>query len=239
MNMKLVLSVILLGVIPQIPGESKHKSHHHAISPVDAARQALVQKQQHLELLNYLIQARGYKSYLEIGVADGNNFRGIAIERKVGVDPGSSGPNIYQMTSDDFFQTNRETFDIVFIDGLHWWDQVLRDVENALNCLNPGGVIVMHDCMPQTEEQQFREIPAGAWNGDVWKAAAYIRMHADNVHFCVIDMDWGCGILTPNSTQQLYTPARPIEMMDWDFYQKNKKELLNVKSLGEWLKETR
>lgn len=94
----------------------------------------------------------------------------------------------------------------------------------------------MHDCMPTTEAGQSRTIiPGGAWNGDVWKAAAYIRMHLPKVYFCVLDMDWGCGILTPNSTQQLY-PAAPIESMDWNYYVKNKIQLLNVMSLEQWVK---
>lgn len=197
-------------------------------------KRALLRNRQHIDLINYLISERGYKSYLEIGTADGENFKAVIAEHKIGVDPAPANPSILGMTSDAFFGQNREKFDLIFIDGLHLREQVLKDVENAMNCLNSGGIIVMHDCMPNTEEQQSRFSKPGAWNGDVWKAAAYIRMHFDHVHFCVLDMDWGCGLLTPNSTQKLF-PALPIEQMDWSFYATNKASLLNVISVEQWL----
>ena len=52
------------------------------------------------------------------------------------------------MTSDEFFELNNEKFDFVFVDGLEH-DQVRRDVENALRCLNPGGYIALHDMLPR------------------------------------------------------------------------------------------
>ena len=68
----------------------------------------------------------------------------------------------------------------------------------------------------------------------VWKVAAYIRMHFQNVHFCVLDMDWGCGILTPHATQDLY-PSIPFEQMDWDYYITNRQQLLNIITVKEWI----
>lgn len=198
------------------------------------ARSALLKNRRRTDLINYLIAIKEYKTYLEIGVAGGDNLFEIRIPHKVGVDPGIHSPAHFHLTSDEFFAKNKETFDIIFIDGLHHYEQVLKDINNSLNCLTPGGVIVMHDCLPQTEEQQNRKVIPGAWNGDVWKAAAYVRMHFSNVHFCVVDMDWGCGIITPNSSQKIF-PALPIENMDWKFYLKNRKKLLNVISLEKWL----
>jgi hypothetical protein len=100
---------------------------------------------------------------------------------------------------------------------LHLHEQVLKDVDNALACLNPEGIIILHDCMPDSQETQGRTPTCPiAWTGDVWKAAAYIRMHYENVDFCVLDMDWGCGVLTPNSTQRIF-PALLIEDMGWDY----------------------
>ncbi len=46
------------------------------------------------------------------------------------------------MTSDDFFrQYQGPPFDLIFIDGLHLSQQVLTDVKNALQWLNPGQVL--------------------------------------------------------------------------------------------------
>ncbi len=235
MSFKLILCVILACCLPHMQGECKpKKTNTPALTPSARAKQTLLKNRTRTDLINYLITQRGYKKYLEVGIANGDNLKLIIAEYKIGVDPSPASPATYHVTSDDFFKSNRETFDIIFIDGLHISEQVVRDVENSLACLNPGGVIVMHDCLPATEQAQSRIPCPGAWNGDVSKAAAYIRMHAENVHFCVLDMDHGCGIVTPNSTQKLY-PSYPIENMDWNYFVRNKVQLLNLISLDQWL----
>lgn len=236
-----ILAVFFICSTPFVKGEcrkkEKEKDRYDAyLERIGAygAKRALLVNRTRTDLINYLIEKNGYESYLEIGVASGDNLKLIKIPKKVGVDPSPSSPCEYHLTSDDFFNQNKETFDIIFIDGLHLHEQVLRDVDNALTCLNEGGVIVMHDCMPAQESWQSRTPVPGAWNGDVWKAAAYIRMHYDNVHFCVLDMDHGCGVLTPNSSQILY-PELPISQMTWDFFVRNRNALLNVLSVEYWI----
>lgn len=107
------------------------------------------------------------QSYLEIGVAYGNNFFPLRIPRKIAVDPafkftfikkmiwGSKnhcnfGAKYYRMTSDAFFSNigTSYNFDLIFLDGLHTYGQTLKDVHNSLGVLKKDGVIVMHDCNP-------------------------------------------------------------------------------------------
>ncbi len=73
-------------------------------------------------------------------------FSKIKIEKKIGVDPVSGGT--IRDTSDNFFKKNNKKFDIIFIDGLHEYDQVKKDINNSLLFLNDNGVIFLHDCMP-------------------------------------------------------------------------------------------
>lgn len=59
-------------------------------------------------------------------------------------------PNVtqYKMLSDAAFgkfKTQGITFDGIFIDGNHDKEQVERDTLNALEVLNPGGIIIWHD----------------------------------------------------------------------------------------------
>ena len=230
----MILFTITTCCVSNIYTECSVERSQQVIDPVVQARQSLLQQRAHLELINYLILENGYQSYLEIGIAGGQNFNGVIAMHKVGVDPNPYISTTYCLTSDEFFQRNGETFDIIFIDGLHLHEQVLKDIENSLACLNPNGVIVVHDCTPATEQAQSRTPFYGGWNGDVWKAAAYLRMHVDNIGFCVLDMDHGCGVVVPQSTQRLY-PAIALEKLDWDFYLKNRNELLNVISLEHWL----
>ena len=111
MNFKLIICAILVCFLPPIKGECKQKKKVEDLSPSGQAKQSLLRNRQHLDLLNYLIIKNNYKSYLEIGVADGKNLQSVIVEHKVGVDPSPILPGVYRMTSDDFFKTNSETFE--------------------------------------------------------------------------------------------------------------------------------
>ena len=85
------------------------------------------------EIIQSIIEFKKYKSYLEIGCDRNQSFSNINIDKRVGVDPVEGGT--HKMTSDDFFSNNNDKFDIIFIDGLHQYEQVIKDVKNSLNCL--------------------------------------------------------------------------------------------------------
>jgi len=60
--------------------------------------------------------------------------------------------NYYQGTSDEFFNIYYHLkWDLVFIDGCHDAEQVLKDITNSLACLNEHGLIVCHDTYPPSE----------------------------------------------------------------------------------------
>ena len=114
-----------------------------------------------IDVINSIINRFGGKRYLEIGVRNTEDcFDKIVCKVKHSVDPGLEAKvnnATYKFTSDDFFSKLRSKkldipahykWDVIFIDGLHLAYQVERDVDNALGHLNPGGVIVMHDCYP-------------------------------------------------------------------------------------------
>jgi hypothetical protein len=175
-------------------------------------------------LINYLIGLYGYKSYLEIGVDIGANFEQVVCNYKVGVDPANKYEKLtYNITSDEFFAQNDEKFDIVFIDGLHVSDQVIKDIQNSLNVLNPLGTIIMHDCLPNSEAAQSRERLGDHWNGDVWKAFAHYRKNPDLVMFTV-NTDQGLGFIKRGNQVVFDVP----EKLDYSFYVKNANELMNV-----------
>lgn len=200
------------------------------------------------DLINALIKKHNYKNYLEIGVRDNRCFDKIKIKDKSGVDPmkddweiekgkatgwdSSKVPVKYRMTSDEYFEKHNIKYDIIFIDGLHENEQVYRDIHNSLNCLNEGGTILMHDCLPEKEEHQ--EIPrkSNYWNGDVWKAYVRVRNERKDVEMCVVDTDTGVGIIKIlNKENYLSEPAVKGKLiLDWNNYVENKEEWMNIVS---------
>ena len=51
----------------------------------------------------------------------------------------------YKKTSDDFFNTNNNKFDVIYIDGYHKGSQVYKDFKNSWKVLNENGVIIFDD----------------------------------------------------------------------------------------------
>lgn len=178
------------------------------------------------QFLNQLIRVRGLRHYLEIGCDRDGTFNAVQAETKVGVDPVRGGT--VRLTSDAFFATNSRQFDLIFIDGLHLREQVLRDVDGGLQCLSPQGIIVLHDCLPQRIEHQQRERRTVAWTGDVWKAVIDIRQRL-NVDLATLDADWGLGVILkrPNSAP---LAAAPLEL-NWDTYVAHRDSLLRVMNM--------
>lgn len=192
------------------------------------------------ELINYLVQKNSFKRYLEIGVSFGECINSINIETKDGVDPmpACSAVN-YPMTSDEFFKTipTTQKYDIIFIDGWHQYEQVVKDVNNSLAHLSSGGVILLHDCNPATEEVASRLPNGKAWTGDVWKAIAYFRSTNSKISVHVVDTDYGVGIIK-KGTQKLYDSPMQLDTLldqDYSLLANNRKLLLNLISTDEFL----
>ena len=97
-----------------------------------------------LDVIQNLIKKYNLKKYLEIGCDQNEVFSQVKIENKIGVDHVSGGT--HRMTSDKFFISNKEKFDLIFGDGLHRYEQVRNDIINSLKCLNEKGIILFHDC---------------------------------------------------------------------------------------------
>lgn len=53
--------------------------------------------------------------------------------------------NIYRETSDNFFVNNKLMFDLIYIDGSHFGEDVYKDSINSFNSLNVNGYIIFDD----------------------------------------------------------------------------------------------
>jgi hypothetical protein len=200
------------------------------------------------EIIAHLIRKRGYKKYLEIGVLGKETFDSLPpLEVKHSVDP--NGQAIFNMTSDEFFSSHcNETYDIIFIDGLHLEEQVKKDIENSLTHLNKGGIIVVHDCLPSAEYEQLREWISGKpWTGDVWKAFATMRFERTDLMMYVVDTDYGCGLIERRADFMPLSDFDPVAVSHilgikpldgqytWDFFVKHRSQIMGVITVEEFL----
>lgn len=199
---------------------------------------------------------KGLKNYLEIGVENGHIFFRIKSTFKVAVDPkfifdasrrfGKAILNPYNLTnqyfektSDDFFAQDAQRvfagkkLQLALVDGMHEYHFALRDVENTLNYMGDDGVIIMHDCNPQTlgAAGRFEDWEVGEWNGDVWKTIIHLRSQRPDLTVFVLDCDQGLGIVTRKKPDSVldFTPAQ-VEALTYDGLVQNREKWLNLKS---------
>ena len=140
--------------------------------------------------------------YLEVGVHAGETFHALRATKKVAVDPAflfdtraaavaDATATFHPVPSDDYFLRlcpPDERFDVVFLDGLHTFEQTLRDLMNALARTRPDSVIVIDDVLPSGYAASVREIgefarlhstvpgTPDAWMGDVYRLVWFIAV---------------------------------------------------------------
>jgi hypothetical protein len=207
------------------------------------------------DVIQILLNIYNNKHYLEIGVSKGENFTAIKAKYKVGVDPIQPSELVknavndkcvyHTMTSDTFFENEKNSgieYDVIFVDGLHEYEQAYRDIVNSLELLAPDGVIVVHDCKPINEvmglppnmyklvDQKTKQESNNAWMGDVWKAIVCIRSIHNNLCVFTLDFDCGCAIITRGKPESML-PYSLIEInaMNFDDFSGDCTRLLNLK----------
>lgn len=149
------------------------------------------------DVINYISNSKDI--YLEIGVETGYTFNNVHFTNKIGVDPSSTfkSDNLVIKTSDEFFENLQldSLFDIVFIDGMHQSEYVIKDINNSIKYLNDNGKILLDDIIPLNNDEQLK-IPIKhiyengilktmvSWTGDVWKVLFHIlNLYRENIDF--------------------------------------------------------
>ena len=186
------------------------------------------------KIIQHCIDTIQANSYLEIGIDNGKIFNAIKCDSKTSVDPANGryqhARPTHKMTSDEFFEQNTRTFDVIFIDGMHEAEYVERDINNSIACLNDNGCIVCHDMNPETEEAQIVPRKTSRWNGDCWKAWVKIRASNPKVSMFVLDTDNGCGVIRKGSQQLLDMNGLSLT---YDNFNNNKTHWLNLVNCNE------
>ena len=176
------------------------------------------------EIIQKIIDIKKYKNYLEVGCDKDENFSKINVEKKIGVDPLKGGT--LRMTSDDFFKKNNEKFDLIFLDGLHTYEQTIKDIDNSLKFLNDHGVVIIHDCLPKKIWNQIVPRVYGHWNGDVWKAIVHSRTYSNaDTYTCIADH--GLGIIFKRKNRDLLELKKDFKNLKFSEYYYNHKKFMN------------
>jgi len=167
----------------------------------------------------YLSGLNNAAKYLEIGVAGGETFFYVDLPFKVAVDPRflfdpvdhkKDGTHFFQIPSDEFFRKlddndltiqdifvqNPFTFDVIFIDGLHTFEQSYRDFKNSLRYAHEKTLWIIDDtvpcdvysAIPDQEISCRRRAKAGLygtpWHGDVYKTVFAIHDYHPDISYC-------------------------------------------------------
>jgi len=157
--------------------------------------------------LNALGRLNSARRYLEIGVHKAKTLRNVQVEFKTAVDPvfaferselARHNVEYHEVTSDDFFaqaSPNLQPFDVVYLDGLHVYEQTLRDLTNALRFSHARTLILIDDTLPvsflaaerdQSRVRFAREFVPHVdkqWMGDVFKIIPFL-------HDYMPDLNW-------------------------------------------------
>lgn len=159
--------------------------------------------------------------YLEIGVQTGRTFLSLAFDEMDGVDPSfafdyksfvTSKKRLHQLTSDEFFGQGlgATNYDIVFLDGLHTYDQTYRDFCNVLSRLHERSLVIIDDVFPcdqhsmlrnqdkciseRMKDPDFSGDNIRAWHGDVCRLLLFINLfHSE---FCYSTLSGGANFQT-------------------------------------------
>jgi len=194
------------------------------------------------------------RTYLEIGVERGINFFQTKAPIKIAVDPRFKIPNrpdntdsvyFYELPSDDFFVSDhkakleKDGIDVALVDGLHTYEQSLRDMVSCAEYLNDDGIIIVHDCYPKNEAASLPDMKAaikhstfnGAWNGDVFKAILWLRCNRKDLEVYTLDVDHGLGIIKKGKPQSMleYTDEHIEKLSYQDFISVGPEKILNLK----------
>jgi hypothetical protein len=109
---------------------------------------------------------------------------------------------MYQKTSDDFFANHSPSnilgskIDLAFLDGMHWFEFLLRDFINTEKHCGQNSTIILHDCLPPGFYMTSRDINDSAhplsafqgwWAGDVWKIVPTLQKYRPDLKVTVTD----------------------------------------------------
>jgi hypothetical protein len=135
-------------------------------------------------------------------------------------------------------------YDIVLVDSFHYYDLSFRDLADAFNVLTPRGSIVVHDCLPTSEELASPDYVPGGWCGVSFIAYIDFVTSGRPLTYTTVDTDYGCGVIRksdseeqlPQDLMEGWNSVRHDAKAAYRFMSENKHQLLHLVSVDEFKK---
>jgi hypothetical protein len=142
---------------------------------------------------------------------------------------------------------------VIFIDGLHTFEQTLQDCYNSLNYLAQGGVIILHDCNPPSDasstpaqsipeaEKKWKSKNTSGWTdewcGDTWKTIPFLIKNNPELNVSVLNTDYGLGIVSKkreheNGNYKMPQNTHEFKILNFSDLEINRYKILNLKELN-------
>jgi len=200
------------------------------------------------DIINMIIERRGYTSLLEVSTAhSGFVFDSIRAPHKermrctddVWGDNDDGIPTVIAAPASEIWHRlaiENRSYDLIFLDGVHTLKQSREDLDEGLKRLAPGGCLIVHDCDPP-DERHTGDVPQqGQWCGEMYRAFCELRVACnDETAACVVDTDFGCGIVERESNIRRAGTNGPRIPTDFDDFVARRTELLNLITPAEFL----
>jgi hypothetical protein len=138
-----------------------------------------------------------------------------------------------------------EKFDLIFIDPFHTYEASLRDIVYSLQLIKPGGVILIHDCLPPNAEIATPHYIPGGWCGVTYAAYLDVVLFTKDISYFTINSDYGCGVISKDDRFASMTDHYPSDnqISQWSklnltekypFFEKNSAQLLRLITADEF-----
>jgi hypothetical protein len=169
-----------------------------------------------VDILQHMAATRHYRRYLEIATTT-TGFR-FAAAREAGFEDCvrclykcseefSDGQPIDFRSADldisaclNMIRARGSSFDVVFVDPHHTYECSLRDLREAFTLIPDGGALVVHDCDPPEKRLAAPNYVPGPWCGTTYKAFIDFVLGRENLEYCTVDTDFGCGVIIKRSS---------------------------------------
>ena len=187
-------------------------------------------------LINQLsLQNNLQSKYLEIGVESGRTLQDVKIRKKFAVDPYFHFNTMFQGQTYRFHKTDSDTFfkkisntshmfEIIFLDGLHTYEQTYKDLQNSIKFVSKNSIIIVDDTIPNDESSslpdqnacyEMRKSQGNAhdlrWHGDVYKVICALSiLNVPEIHWAtLIDLENPKTVIWLGNSEKGEWPSLP------------------------------